>query len=113
MLRVIGVMFLACHCYASSPAMLRVQVHDNKYLTFNIKNQYQSPVTKFEVAVNFPGTGLTCGLSAEVKRPEDLHSAGTCGLPMNMDNGRTGDGTWKARIVFVEFADGMRWAPKQ
>jgi hypothetical protein len=113
MLRLIGLILVACRCYAADPAILHVQVRDGKYLTFNIENQYQSPVTKFEVAVTFPGTGLGCGLIAEVKKPEDLRPAGTCGLPVNMGDGRAHESTWKPRIVFVEFADGMRWTPKR
>ena len=110
MLRSICLAFVAISVSAADPAVLHVQVHEDKYLTFSVEDKYASPITKFQVAVDFPGTGLSCGLTADVKRPEDLHPAGTCGLPLN--EAAPVSTEWKARLVFVEFADGMRWTHK-
>ena len=110
MWRSISLAFVAVSVSAADPAVLHVQVHDDKYLTFSVEDKYASPITKFRVAVDFTGTGLSCGLTAEVKRPEDLHPTGTCGLSVSGE--AEGSMEWKARLVFVEFADGMRWTHK-
>jgi hypothetical protein len=112
MLRPMLLLLVTVFSCAADPAILHVQVHNGKYLTFSIENNYESPVIRFEVAVKFPGTGLTCGLTADVKRPEDLHPPGTCGLPVNMTNGQVERPNWQARIVTVDFADGMRWSSR-
>ncbi len=113
MLRTIALVLFASSCYAAGPAVLHVQVHDAKYLTFKINNRYRSPITEYEVAVSFPGTPLACGLRSEVKGPADLHPSGVCGIPENTSTGKANGRGWKARIVFVRFADGMRWAPTE
>lgn len=112
MLRPMMLLLVTVLSCAADPAILHVQLHDGKYLTFSIESKYESPITRFEVAVKFPGTGLACGLTADVKRPEDLHPPGTCGLPVNTSNGKIDQPKWQARIVSVEFADGMRWSSK-
>ncbi len=109
MLRSMFLALVAVRIVAAEPAVLHVQVHDDEYLTFSVEDKYVSPITRFEVAVSFPETGLVCGLTAEVKRPEDLHPAGTWGLPVNKAANESRRPEWKARFVF---ADGMRWTPK-
>ena len=54
MLRPMLLLLLAVSCCAADPAILHVQVHGGKYLTFSIESQYESPITRFEVAVKFP-----------------------------------------------------------
>jgi len=56
---------------------------------------------------------LECGVIAEVKRPEDLRPPAICSLPIDKETVKVADPNWKARIVFVEFADGMRWSPNR
>ncbi len=99
--------------FASDPATLHIEVVDGKALSFQLENNYQSPVTKFQVAATSSGGSLSCSITAEVKRPEDLHPPGTCGFVTKTKAGEVMDTNWKARIVYVEFADGMRWTPKQ
>lgn len=96
--------------FASDPASLHVDLIKGKYLSFKLENHYQEPVTKFEVAAEF-GANLGCSITVDVKRREDLHPPATCSLPTNPDTERIADTNWKARIVYVEFADGMRWTP--
>jgi hypothetical protein len=97
--------------FASDPASLHVDLINGKYLSFTLENHYQEPVTKFEVAANF-GENLGCSIAVDVKRREDLHPQGTCGLPIDMKTRRVIETNWKARIVYVEFADGMRWTSR-
>jgi hypothetical protein len=107
-------LLLAPFAVMADPATLQVALRDGKYLSFRLENHYQSPVTKFEVTTAFGEQGhFDCGIVAEVKRPEDLHPAATCGLPVDGKTGKVTDSRWKARIVYVEFADGMRWIPRQ
>ena len=97
--------------FASDPASLHVDLINGKYLSFTLENHYQEPVTKFEVAANF-GENLGCSIAVDVKRREDLHPQGICGLPIDMKTKRVIETNWKARIVYVEFADGMRWTSR-
>ena len=98
---------------ASDPATLHVDVVDGRALSFRLSNNYRASVTKFQVAATNSGGSLGCSITAEVKRPEDLHPPGTCGFVTNTRAGAVMDTNWKARIVYVEFDDGMRWVPRQ
>jgi hypothetical protein len=48
----------------------------------------------------------------DIKRREDIHPQGTCGLPIDMETRRVIETNWEVQIVYVEFADGMRWTPQ-
>jgi hypothetical protein len=112
-MKLIPILLMAGFCCAADPVILHVQVHENRYLTFSVENKYTSPITSFEVAVDFPDAGgLGCGVKASVKRPEDLSPSATCGIPASISTGKP-DRPWRARMVSVEFADGMRWVLKQ
>jgi hypothetical protein len=69
--------------------------------------------SRFQVAATSSGGSLGCSITVEVKRPEDLHHPGTCAFVTKTKTGEVMDTNWKARIVYVEFAEGMRWTPKQ
>jgi hypothetical protein len=98
--------------FASDPASLHVDRINGRYLSFTLENHYQEPVTKFEVAANF-GKNFGCSIEADIKRPEDIHPQGTCGLPIDMETRRVIETNWEVQIVYVEFADGMRWTPQK
>src|SRR5438270_7183763 len=96
---------------AADPAMLHVHIHEDRFITFEVENKYESPIYKYQVAVDYPEPVLGCSLTVEVKRPEDLHPPGGCGALTT--NGKVDPRPWKARFVHVEFADGMSWTPKR
>jgi hypothetical protein len=73
--------------FASDPASLHVDLINGRYLSFTLENHYQEPVTKFEVAANF-GKNFGCSIEADIKRREDIHPQGTCGLPIDMETRR-------------------------
>jgi hypothetical protein len=99
---------------AADPVTLHVDLIEGRFLSFRLQSHYETPVTKFEVAADFgEHPELGCGHTVEVKRPEDLHPAGTCSLPTDPKTGKVSGMTWKTRIVYVEFADGMCWTPKR
>lgn len=99
---------------AADPVTLHVDLIDGRFLSFQLPSHYETPVTKFEVAADFRDHHeLGCGLTVEVKRPEDLHPSATCSLPADPKTGEVSSMSWKPRIVYVEFADGMRWTPKR
>ena len=92
------------------PAKLNVHVTDEKWLSFEMQGLLNEGITRYQVAVDFSDTGLGCSLTATVKTPQDLHTPATCGIPTDP----TGKPIkWKARIVFVEFASGLTWKPKE
>jgi hypothetical protein len=62
------------------------------------------------VAVAF-GSNLGCTLEVEVKHASDLHPGASCGLSTDAGTVQAAEPNWKARIVYVEFTDGMRWTP--
>jgi hypothetical protein len=97
---------------AADPATVHTKVTDGRFLSFQLESHYQAPVTKFEVTAVSSGGNLGCSVTAEVKQPEDLHPPAKCSFEMNPKSGERMDTNWKARIVYVEFADGMRWTPK-
>jgi hypothetical protein len=99
--------------WAADPATLHVDVGDGKTLRFRLENNYQAPVTEFQAAATSAGSALGCTVTATVKHPEDLHPPATCGFTTRTPAGTVPDVGWKARLVYVEFADGMRWTPKQ
>jgi len=101
---------LAPLAFAAYPATLQVNLHQGKQLTFALKNHYRAPVSRFEVAVTF-GSNLGCTLHVEVKQPSDLHPGASCGLETDASTGQVAEPNWKARIVYVDFADGMKWTP--
>jgi hypothetical protein len=103
---------LAPFAWASDPAQLHVDLIDGKSLAFSIENDYGQPVTGYKVAVSF-GENDGCSVTARVTREADLHPSARCGLPTDIKTGKVTNSEWKARIVYVEFADGMRWAPSQ
>jgi hypothetical protein len=99
---------------AADPVTLQVDLIDDRLLSFRLHSHYENPVTRFEVAAEFgEHHELGCGLTVEVKGPEDLHPAATCSLPTDPKTGEIAAMSWKTRIVYVEFADGMRWRPKR
>jgi len=101
---------LAPISFAADPATLKVNLLDGNRLTFELQNHYKAPVTRFEVAVTF-GENLGCTLHSEVKQPSDLHPGAWCGLPIDSSTGQVAEPNWKARIVYVDFTDGIRWTP--
>ncbi len=96
--------------FAADPAALHVALHEGRYLTFGLQNHYRAPVSRFEVAVTFGGN-LGCTLSVDVKQARDLQPGASCGLPTDPSTGNVVEANWKARLVYVDFADGMRWTP--
>lgn len=92
--------------YAADSAVLHVNTHGGKFLTFRVENKHRSPITRYEIGVDVPGTGLVCSLSAVVKGPRDLAPPGSCGAT-DTTNGKPLP--MRARLVSVDFADGTRW----
>jgi hypothetical protein len=100
--------FLVSTAFASDPAKVHTKIIDGKAISFWVENKYHAPITRFQVAATSSSGNLGCSITAEVKQPKDLRPRGTCSF--GTKGRELMDTNWKARIVYVEFADGMRWA---
>ena len=98
--------------FAADPVTVHTKVTDGKFLSFQLENHYQAPVAKFQVTAVSSGGDMGCSVTAEVKRPADLHPPAKCSFETNPRTEERMDTNWKTRVVYVEFADGMRWTPK-
>ena len=94
------------------PAKLNVIVTDlpnGKSFSFEIQNLMGEDITRYEVGVDHAGA-LVCGVTVDVKSPKDLRTPAVCALTSDPPYPEL---KWKARIVFVEFANGFTWKPKE
>ena len=95
------------------PARLQVTANGDR-LSYEVVNLSPYRVVGFEVYTQFTSGGfenLGCGVKADVKTRADLALREACKLPRDE---KTGDPvTFVSRIVRVEFAGGLTWAPQR
>ncbi|HKW97851.1 MAG TPA: hypothetical protein VJN43_08950 [Bryobacteraceae bacterium] len=97
---------------APDPARLEVTTAGNS-LSYKLINLSPYRVVEFEVYTQFTSGGfeaLGCGVKAEVKSPKDLVLPGTCQLPRDAKTGQPVK--FEAKIVQVDFENGITWTPK-
>jgi len=97
--------------FGSDPAEVHTRVLRGRAISFWVENKYRAPVTRFQVVATSSMRNLECSITAEVKQPKDLHPPGTCSFTTN--GADVIDKKWKARLVYIEFADGMRWTSER